>query len=49
MKQVFGWIAFCALISALIWPAERVDVSPLFQRRPERPPHPIHIYYPPGK
>lgn len=37
------------LVAVVLWPTDRVDVSPVFQHRPERPPHPIHIYYPPGK
>lgn len=43
-------LAIATLLAAVVmWPVDRVDVSPLFQNRPERPPHPVRIYYPPGK
>jgi hypothetical protein len=63
-KQLKGWklwlFAIGALVAALAiwWPAQYVDITPVFERgilhadfpaeKPTRPPHPICVYRVPG-
>ena len=51
LRGLWLWLfASGALLVSLVvrWPAQTVDVSPLFERS-DRPPHPSEVYYPPGE